>query len=236
MIKPQQFTAKLEEKIELSAEFTHYTFELAEPHRLQFEAGQYVSLKVSDKGERRSYSIIHDPSIQHGFELLVDHTPQGVGTQFLQSLSFGDEVTGLGPLGQFTVADMDAEQGSIFVATGSGIAPLKSMIVDLLINKQDTRPVKLYWGMRHATDLFWLDDFADLEKYHKHFSFIPTLSQAPAEWTLSRGRVTDILRVVDILPDVGYYLCGSTEMVHEVSDLLEKRGVSLQYIHHEKFY
>lgn len=57
MQKPTPFTAKLEEKIEFSAEFTQYTFELVEPHRMQFEAGQYVSLKVSDMG-LSSLSII----------------------------------------------------------------------------------------------------------------------------------------------------------------------------------
>lgn len=142
----------------------------------------------------------------------------------------------MGPLGQFTLTEVSQEKGSIFIATGSGIAPIRSMITDLLVNKKDTRPVKLYWGMRHATDLFWLDDFADLEAYYKNFTFNPTLSQAPVEWTLSRGRVDAIMKVADLLPEVGYYLCGSTEMVHGVMDVLKDRGVAEENLHHEKFY
>jgi NAD(P)H-flavin reductase len=234
MFKPQQFIATLEDKQQLNAKFTWFKFELTDPHEMPFEAGQYVSILVSDKGERRSYSISSSPEIFHGFEILVDLAPMGIGSVYLDQLKFGDQIKILGPLGRFTVDE--TEPAFTFVATGSGLGPLHSMVLDLLQQKHVVKPMILYWGLRHAEDLVWVAEFQELAQAFPNFKFHPVLSQSPQEWPLCRGRVTDCLNIHDLLPDSGYYLCGSEQMVTAVSAQLLGTGIKPEKIHHEKFY
>ena len=233
---PQRYTARFEDKVQHNEKFVQYMFELENPHIMQFLAGQYVSMKVSDKGERRSYSIWSAPDIQHGFELLVDITPQGIGSLYLENLQFGQQVDVLGPMGMFTVADDPTEEALVFIATGSGITPFNAMILDQLQLKQDTRPITLYWGLRYAQDMFWQNEFSLLAQYFPNFKFHPVLSKAEDEWPLCRGRVTDCLLNHEQPRNAGYYLCGNAGMITDVSQLLTNQGVALEHIHHEKFY
>lgn len=233
---PQQFTAKLSDKKVLNRKFIQYRFELVEPHSFAFVAGQYISFPVSEKGERRSYSICSTPALDHGFEVLVDVTPNGLGVKFFERLQFGDEIKALGPLGRFVIQDDPTEKGLVCIATGSGIAPFRGVIMDLLHDKKDTRDITLYWGLRHVEDLTWQDEFQTLAESFPNFHFHPVLSQAPQEWPLCRGRVTDCLNVHALPAEAGYYLCGNAMMIQDVKANLEQKGVALQNIHHEKFY
>lgn len=235
MQPPQQLTARLEDKLVLTEKYIHYMFELDLPHTMQFVAGQYVSIRVSEKGERRSYSICSAPSVNHGFELLVDISPQGVGSKYLESLKFGDMISLLGPMGIFTIPEGTQETAFYFIATGSGIAPYRAMILDLL-EKQEQRPIVLYWGLRYEQDLFWEHEFQELDRKYTNFSFKIILSKPSDEWPLSRGRVTDLLTALEKPAGAGYYLCGNEKMVDEVTGYLQQNGVQPTNIHHEMFY
>ena len=235
MIPPKQLTARLEDKIVHNEKFVQYMFELTAPHRMQFEAGQYVSIKVTDQGVRRSYSISSAPTIDHGFELLLDVAPKGVGCTYLESLKFGDEILLLGPLGMFTLVDAQ-ETELFFIATGSGIAPMHSMLIELLQTRHDTRPLTLYWGLRHESDLFWQDVFMELSQSFPNFKHTIILSKPSEDWPLSKGRVTDLLTVLEKPAGAGYYLCGNGAMVKDAIVILQTAGVAEQHIHHELFY
>lgn len=236
MITPQPFTAKLEEKTVHNQRFIQFAFELVEPHSLPFQAGQYVSLQITPEGDRRSYSICSKPSLDHGFELLVDISPGGLGSQYLAQLQFGDTVSGLAPLGSFTLNPASTEQALVFIATGSGIGPLHSMIHHLIQDQEERRPISLYWGMRHPHDFFWLHDYQDLVVAASNFAFYPVISQVVPEWTLSTGRVTHLLAIHQFQPETGYYICGSNQMIGDVKQLLLDKGVTSEYIHHEKYF
>lgn len=236
MQPPKQYTAKLEDKVAYTDKYIHYAFEFTEPHTMDFMAGQYVSIKVSEKGERRSYSIASSPGINHGIELLLDISPQGVGSKYLEALKFGDTVSFLGPLGLFVIQEKVPETELFFIATGSGIAPFRSMIQDLLQEKQDKRPMTLYWGLRYETDMFWETEFQELAESFSNFTFKIILSKPSDAWKLSRGRVTDLLTVVEKSAGVGYYLCGSGPMVKDVIQQLADAGVPTQNVHNESFY
>lgn len=235
---PQKAIAIFEDKIELNDKFVHYMFEMKTPHDLPFLSGQYVSIKVSDKGERRAYSICSTPAITHGFELLLDITPAGVGTQFLQNLKFGQEIEVMGPLGRFVINDLDlqTEPTLVFVATGSGIAPLYSMIVDLLQVRKESRPMVLYWGLRHESELFWEMDLHHLTELYANFSFHPVISKPGNGWTLCTGRVTDCMHAHGVFNPAGYYLCGGKAMIEDMTSILTGAGITSDHIHHEKFF
>lgn len=236
MKKPQRYTAIFEDKQVYNEKFVHLHFELKEPHRLDFKAGQFLSLKVDDDGTRRAYSIASDPDIDHGVEILLDVMPQGKGVKYLQNLEFGDEVEFIAPSGRFVIANDAQEESLALVGTGSGVAPLRSMVIDQLKNKQDQRQITLYWGLRYARHLVWQDDFSRWSKQYSNFHFHPTLSRAEKEWPLCRGRVTNCLNIHDLPENAGYYLCGGKAMINDVKQVLMERGVVEDRIHHEKFF
>lgn len=243
MIKPQQFTAKFEDKTEHNAKYVQMAFELVEPSRMEFKAGQYVSIKVDDSGARRPYSICSRPDIDHGFELLIDMTPQGLGTTYLEKLQFGDQIEILAPMGHFTMSkhqDADPavkpDKSLVFVATGSGIAPFYSMIQDQLQLKQDSRQIYLYWGLRYIEHLFWQDEFERMAEAFPNFHFHPVISRPVPDWMLCRGRVTDCLVVHDLPENPSFYLCGNQAMIDDVTKLLTERKIPAEDIHFEKFF
>ncbi|MCB9813311.1 MAG: hypothetical protein H6772_02805 [Pseudomonadales bacterium] len=234
-MKPQRFIAKLTDKTDFNEKFTKYVFELDHPNEMEFESGQYVSITVDEHGDRRSYSICSNSDTKHSFELLIEHLPDGVGSNFLRNLKFGEEVDVLGPLGRFTLIHGDDCEELVFVATGSGIAPFRSMILNLLQDVGEKRPITLYWGLRYVEDLFWENEFQDLVENYENFKFHPVISRAIEEWPLCKGRVTDCLQVHDVPIKGGYYLCGSAKMIDDVNALIQERGVSKEDIHFEKF-
>ena len=237
MQPPQQHIARLEDVELHSSRYAQFYFELVQPNELNFEAGQYVSIKVSQIGERRSYSICNSPEIKHGFELLVDLKPMGVGSQFMKNLRFGDQIEILAPMGHFVVPENLQQEHLVYIATGSGVTPFRSMIEDQLRNKRSTRQITLHWGLRSAEDLFWLELWEDLMTNFPNFHFHPVLSQAPDDWTLCRGRVTDCLSVHTLPANAAYFLCGNQQMITDATQFLTtQRSVDPSLVFTEKFY
>jgi ferredoxin-NADP reductase len=235
MASPQPYTAKLVDKIVHSEKFVQLIFELINPPTMDFQAGQYVSIQVDPNGTRRSYSICSTPGVNHGFELLIDTEPHGVGTTYLNNLKFGDQVNLLGPIGKFIIPTDLVEPELVFIATGCGVTPFRSMVLDLLQEKHDPRPITLLWGLRHPAQLFWQDEFSELQTNFPNFKFHPVMSQPTPEWNLCSGRVTDCLSIHDMSINAGYYLCGNQHMIADVNVILAKIGVQPEQIHLEKF-
>jgi len=240
-VRFQPYRTKLAWKEPLNDRFTLFHFELVEPNQLRFQAGQYMLVEIPTTGHQRSYSIASAPNLEHAVELMVDLSPQGPGTQYLAQLEPGQEVKMTGPLGNFVVPDQNtaigqAEKELVFIATGSGIAPYKSMLEDLLITKRDDRPMLLLWGLRHEQDQFWYDDFGILAEEHQNFSFQPVLSRPNGQWPFHKGYVTDVLSIQAEYGDRGYFLCGSNAMVQDVRQLLQEKEVPPEHIHTESFF
>lgn len=234
---PQLLTARLADKFVHNEKFTQFQFELMSPNQFEFTAGQYVSIAVSDLGYRRSYSMVSTPDNNHGFELLVDMKIDGVGTNYLRDLKFGQEIKALGPMGNFVVkSPEDKTIPLVFIATGSGIAPFRSMLYDQLQKHGLERPMTIYWGLRHESEMCWAEDLKDMVARFPNVTFHPVISQALPEWPLCRGRVTACLTVHDLDPDAEYYVCGNAPMIQDVKTVLGSRGIDPTKVFHEKFY
>lgn len=237
--RAQQYRAKVSEKYYLTEneKFLYVKFELVEPDRISYLAGQYVSIKINEAGERRSYSISSSPDDNHGFHLLAEMVEGGKGSVFLQKIQPGESVEVLAPLGRFVVQEGQTKK-LLFVATGSGIAPIYSMINDLLINKHDTRQMRLHWGLKNEANMFWFDNFGRLTEQYPNFVFDPVLSRSGEGWSLCNGHVQDCLKRdfgEKDLSDWQGYVCGNPKMVEEVSVLLGELGMKSEDIHREKF-
>ncbi len=245
MNKPQKYTARVSDKYFLTdnEKFVYIKFELVTPDRISFEAGQYVSIKINETGERRSYSIASTPDDNHGFHLIVEVIGEGKGSNFLKNIEIGQEVEVLAPMGQFIIKSLNQntikpfENKLLFVATGSGIVPLWSMINDLLINKKETRQMRLHWGMKTEEDLFFVEELERLAEEHPNFVFDIVLSRAGQEWDLCTGHVQDCLRrdFASGLNDWEAYVCGRPEIVIEIVNTLSELKMNPENIYHEKF-
>jgi CDP-4-dehydro-6-deoxyglucose reductase, E3 len=194
-------------------------FKLPANERLQFLAGQYVEFLLKD-GKRRSFSMANAPHDDALIELHIRHTPGGLFTDRLFSVSNApikvrDILRFEGPHGSFFLRT-DSEKPIIFVASGTGFAPIKSMIEHAL-HTGCTRPMTLYWGARRPKDLY-LDHLprAWAQKYPDQLSYIPVISDAlpDDEWHGRRGFVHRA--VMADFPDLSMhqvYACGAPIVV-----------------------
>ena len=227
--------AKVIEKKVLTHDVFELHLETQEP--FAFEAGQFITIKICDSDPKpcfRAYSISSAPS-GNTFELCIKEVPNGRGSCWLNTLKAGDEIEFIGPNGKFNFTS-DSSKRLLFIATGTGIAPLKS-IVEEQLNKGNKQQIHLYFGVRHIKDVFYKEHFKELAKTYENFSFNLTLSQPEDEsWKGNEGRVTSLLESLEIDPDnTSAYICGLKAMIESVHEILLKKGLSEESIHHEKY-
>lgn len=233
---PKKIIGRVEFKDNLAGK--NYLVRIVFEEKLDFVPGQYVSLKVNEAGMRRSYSVASLPG-KNSIEVLVDVTPMGVGSKFILDLKVGDEVEILGFLGRFIVdkSSLMEIETILFIATGTGISPMKSMIEDLLIHKQFAGGIRLVWGMRNEPDLYWLKEMGKLSRDFDNFKFEIVLSRPNEDWPGNRGRVGRVVSGLNLnWPRTLAYLCGAPDMITEMEKVLVTKGVPEKQIYHEKYY
>jgi CDP-4-dehydro-6-deoxyglucose reductase len=235
---PRILNGILSKKENLTGSYWLFCLEFQSPY--DFLAGQYVSIKVAPDGTRRSYSIASPPDGKT-IELLIDVSPGGVGSQYFLSLNEGDTVEALGPVGIFTLATKNPKPNRMFIATGSGIAPLRAMTLDSLRKKTALGEVRLLWGMRHEEDLFWQEEFVQLSRDYANFSYQVVLSKPSEDWHGESGHVEDCLGKGFMIQERDlksweFFLCGGQEMIMETGGYLASQGVTKENIHFEKFF
>ncbi|HET8761747.1 MAG TPA: FAD-binding oxidoreductase, partial [Nitrospiria bacterium] len=201
----------------------------------RFIAGQYVMVDVP-KGEtvvRKAYSIVSPPFQAGSIDLCIKHVEGGyVSTYFHEQFRVGDALTISDARGNFV--DRGGDRERVYVAAGTGIAPIRSMILGLYDNGFDG-PMTLYFGVRHEDEILYETDWRRLEAAHTGFRFIPAVSR-PRAWTGRVGWVQNALR--ETLTDPATktaYVCGLVPMVKEVKALLIELGVPREQIHTEKY-
>ena len=182
--------------------------------RLQYLAGQYVDFLLKD-GKRRSFSLATPPHDDTLLELHIRHIPGGFFTDPLFTTFKGREILRIeGPLGGFHLRE-DSDKPMIFVAGGTGFAPIKAMLLHAFHHEVD-RPMVLYWGARALADLYLPQLPAQWQVEHPNFTFIPVLSEPGPDdaWPGRTGFVHQA--VLDDFADLsGYqvYACGAPGMV-----------------------
>jgi CDP-4-dehydro-6-deoxyglucose reductase, E3 len=211
-----------------------YYFIFNQDHPFIFTPGQYVSIQVSDN-RINSYSVTSkDNSSQ--FNLLIDTSPGGVGSQFFKKLAVGDKIHYLGPFGIFTFKPNDGAENILFLATGTGISPIRSLLDSVLKQKQLKIPTMLYLGLRFQKDIFWQDYFENLEKDFPNFKFKLVLSKPEPSWQGLTGHITDHIKLD--YPDAkncSAYICGNKEMIEEAKKILTEAGCPENRIYFEAF-
>jgi len=226
--------ATLLESREIAPEVRHFVFEAPGVKQLHFKPGQFVSFNEMLGGKKitRAYSIASLPGGNH-FELCLNLVHEGIFSPHLFAMKPGDSVEMTDPLGFFVVRNPAKE--AVFVATGTGIAPFRSMAPDYLSHPQ-AKQLTLIFGARHERTIYYRDDFEALAQQHSNFRFLPTLSRAEPSWSGRTGHVQlHLLDVIGERRDLDVYICGLKAMVDDVRAILKGMGFDRKQIIFEKY-
>jgi CDP-4-dehydro-6-deoxyglucose reductase len=221
----KNFIARVIKKRTTHDRFVYLKLSLLKPAQIEFKAGQYISFELSGE-EKRSYSIASAPTNMSYIELAVDLTPGGVGSSFISSLTVGQEISFEGVLGEVTIERGQNDQQLLFVGSGVGISPLKSMLEDLLITRLDQRPITLIWGLQLGEDLGWADDFQKIAQERQNFELITGAD---------REIVDNITKLARFDETWGAYVCGKPEMVAYTEKQLVNQGISRDSIYYDRY-
>jgi ferredoxin-NADP reductase len=242
MPPPPTFDVRLARARMLSPNVRELGFDRADGAAFAFQAGQWVSLvlPLAEGEARRAYSIASAPDGSPGFEVAITKVDGGPGSTFLHDLPLGATVRTIGPQGFFT-RPRGTNHPSLFVGTGTGVTPLRSMIKDAL-SADETSPMRLLFGVRYEGDRLYREELEALEKQHPNFRVLYSISRPSPEWTGLTGYVQT--HVEDLWRELGadatspphVYICGLERMVGAVRDLLRKQlGVDRKQVHSERY-
>ena len=207
--------------------------------RFGFVPGQWLSVKVTTPdGEEmtRAYSIASPPSENGHFAFCLNRVQDGFMSNYLCSLDAGAKIAFQGPFGDFILRP--PVRDAVFIATGTGIAPFRSMLPWLLAenDRHQGRQFWLLFGARREQDIYYREKFERLAVEHANFHFRPTLSRAEAEWKGRRGYVQEHLaEIVGGRADMNAYICGLDKMVKANRELLKSLGWDRTSIRYEKY-
>jgi NAD(P)H-flavin reductase/ferredoxin len=189
--------------------------------RAKFKAGQYLRITMPD-GDTRNFSMANPPHESDGAQLHIRHVPGGRFSEgVLVGLQQGDKLDVELPYGDFYLR-ADSEKPIICIATGTGFAPLKSMVEDL-IKRGNKRPLHLYWGGRRRQDLYLADLAAKWAGRAAWFAFTPVLSEPDSDWQGATGLVHHaVLKDQSDLSGSQVYACGNPLMIRNAQRDFEK--------------
>ncbi|MEK6749801.1 MAG: CDP-6-deoxy-delta-3,4-glucoseen reductase [Pseudomonadota bacterium] len=217
---------RVQKKEQLAADVVRILLKLPKTERMQFLAGQYIDILLAD-GRRRSFSLANAP---HADEFLELHIRFVAGGEFTQVVFDEMQEKALlrieGPLGGFFLHDTSTRP-IIFVAGGTGFAPVKSML-EHLFSLDTRRPLHFYWGARDLESLYMRKLPQKWAKQHQNFHFVPVLSEPKPEdkWRGRTGFVHHAV-VADFknLTDFDVYSCGPPAMVKAAYQELTTQGL-----------
>ena len=235
----QTFTSRLVCSVSLSPQTKHLEFEIPSVSRFGFVAGQWLSFKTNKTdGEEitRAYSIASPPDDHNRFALCLNRVQDGFMSNFLCDMKEGQEIGCQGPFGDFILRP--PLRDTIFIATGTGIAPFRSILHWLLADsaRHQDKQLWLLFGNRTEKDIYYHEEFLKLVAQRSNFRYLPTLSRGAAEWQGLRGYVQDhLLGIVQGRSDMHAYICGLDKMIKANRELLKGLGWDRKSILYEKY-
>ena len=198
-----------------------------------FLAGQYIDV-IGPGGIRRSYSVANAPVSNNQLQLHIRAVQSGAMSQYwFHQANVNDLLRINGPLGSFFTRPLKGLH-LVYLATGTGIAPVKAMLEQLAAAPLGNQPlsITLYWGGRQRQDLY-----IDPSQWHPSLRYVPVLSRAPVDWTGARGHVQrSLLSDNPDLANTVVYACGSDVMIQSAkaeltgADLPAKRFYSDAFV------
>ena len=225
-------------------------FEIPAPYNSMWENLGLFDLVATnpESGRRNNYSMAGNGQSERLLRFNVrlatpppgTNSPPGVGSSYVFSLKPGDEVTAIGPFGDFHIKPTQREM--VYIGGGAGMAPLRAHISHLLEIENSARKISFWYGARSRQEIFYEEYFAELARAHSNFSFHLALSSPLAEdnWTGATGFIHDVvneglLRQHPRPAAAEYYLCGPPAMIAACNRMLADAGIPLHQIAYDEF-
>ena len=225
-------------------------FDVADRYRAAWEQFNLWQLRSkSEETINRAYSLANSPAENDRLMFTIriatpppgrPDLPPGVGSSYVFSLKPGDRVTLSGPYGDFFVRDTDREM--CFIGGGAGMAPMRSHIFNQLLTVGTSRKVSFWYGARSAQEMFYHEEFSDLEARFGNFTYHVALSDPQPEdnWDGPVGFIHQVAHDIYLAdhpdPDeIEYYLCGPPMMIQAVMKMLYDLGVEREMISFDDF-
>ncbi|MDO5036230.1 MAG: NADH:ubiquinone reductase (Na(+)-transporting) subunit F [Porphyromonas sp.] len=164
----------------------------------------------------------------------------GVASSYIFNLKPGDKVTMSGPYGDFHINESDSEM--LYIGGGAGMAPLRAQLLHLFRTEKTTRRVSFWYGARSRIEIFYEEDFREIEREFPNFRFEIALSAALPEdnWTGFTGFIHQViydeyLKDHPTPEDIEYYMCGPGPMTQSALRMLDDLGVTDDHIYFDDF-
>ena len=224
--------------------------EIPDEFQADWDAVSYSTQSSSSVPLRRAYSAVNYPG-ELGNKLLFNvrfqpppagqaDIPAGTGSAWVHSLAVGDTVELSGPHGHFHAQDTAREM--VFIGGGAGMGPLRSIILDQLVNKASSRTISFWYGARNRRELFYQDIFDQLALDHENFSWTTVLSNPDPDeqWQGPSGFIHQVVLDGYLAnhPDLGaceFYICGPPAMLMATLEMLAELGVQPAAIRYDDF-
>jgi phenol/toluene 2-monooxygenase (NADH) P5/A5 len=215
--------------------------EVQEEEPVNFTAGQFVTMDLPINEKRlkrwRSYSIANAPNGSNVLEFSIVRLDGGAATEYLfNDLKVGDNIRFKGPDGTFVLPD-PIEKELVLICTGTGVAPYRSMLIDLQKNQKPHKNIHLIFGTRYEENILYRDEFEKLEKEMPGFKYSLTLSR-DENWKGLKGYVHQVYLedYKDVRSDIDFYICGWSNMIDDVvANLILKLGYDKSQVHYELY-
>ncbi|MEB3100252.1 NADH:ubiquinone reductase (Na(+)-transporting) subunit F [Ferviditalea candida] len=229
------FEAEITGNVQTTPDIHVIRMKLLNPTAIPYAAGQYFEFDIPGLSETRAYSMAAPYFAQDVIEFHIKRVGQGIGSNYLCSLSAGSRVTGSGPYGNMRLKTR--EKDLLFVAGGSGMAPIKALIEELF-SEPFEHEAWFFYGARGKQDLYLTEKWAELEREHPNFHFIPALSEKrPDEkWTGELGYIADaVKRKMGSMPNTDAYLCGPPKLIETTIEVITRLGIRGSNIAYDEF-
>jgi len=243
------YQSTLLKKIPCNADTYHFYFSPPDDVNWTFKAGQYMIIHVpqdSTHTARRLYSIASAPSNKEAVEFIIQLVPGGIAGTYLATVKEGDKVTLQGPAGLFGLKE--SAPTKVLIATGTGIAPIRSLVTDALETGHPETNYHLFWGLKNIEETYILEELKSLATKYPNFHFKICLSR---ETDISSkitatdtdhflvGRVTaaiDEFLQQQTPDDTAFYLCGGKDVIDSLKNyIITEKGIPADRVHFEKY-
>jgi methane monooxygenase component C len=198
--------------------------------------GQYIAIRRPNSEEWRMFSMANTPNLQNSLEFLIRLIPGGVFSSYVQNEAKpGDVLDIKGPFGAFFYRQSD--HPPVFIAGSTGLAPNLAMLRQLG-NALSDRPMRLFFGITNAADLFGTEELHALAQLLPHLSCHIACVNPDNSWQHETGLVTDsLLKQMEgeDFTAYDYYLCGPPAMIEAVAQILHQKGVDSYQVLREEF-
>lgn len=237
LLDTREYKVTVEKIEDLTHDIKYIAIKLDGSEKMEFYPGQYVQIKIPGTDEFRAYSIASLPSKNDGLELLIRLVPGGLCSSYVHFvLEEGNKLIISGPFGDFYLHE-DSNKDIICIGGGCGMAPIRSIVYHLA-EKNMPRKITYFFGARTKKDLFYTEEFEELESRFPNFKYIPVLSEPKAtdKWQGEKGFVTQVVeKYVEDGSIMEAYLCGPPPMIDAAISVLTKNEMTEEDIYYDKF-